>query len=294
MAENIGKEKTGARPNLWLSEFASNTTSQYGENGMIAKVLDVTGNKSGWCVELGSWDGKKCSNTYPLITEKGYSAVLIEADKRRFKNLVETFEDNKHVVLVNAFVGFDQEDSLDRILKTTDIPKDFDLLSIDIDGNDYYLWKAMDDYRPKVVIIEFNPTIPNAAEFVQPCDRRISWGSSLLSIAKLAKSKGYELIATTEINAIYVERRFFDLFGIKDNSVKTMRPDEPFVTHVFCGYDGTIFIRGYGKSPWQTIPLRESKMQILPGWARKRIGDRNVLRRKFGTIFRRLRKKGLV
>ncbi len=60
---------------------------------------------------------------------------------------------------------------------------------------------------------------------------------------------------------------------------------------VIVSWDGTVFIRDYGKSPWQQIPLRESKMQILPRWARKRVNDKNYLRKKLGRYYRRLLKE---
>ncbi|MGD2095391.1 MAG: hypothetical protein PVH77_10325 [Phycisphaerales bacterium] len=282
------------RPNTWLTTFARNVTSQYGEDGIIDKILEVIGQSDKWCVEFGSWDGKRCSNTFNLIDKNGYSAILIEGDRKRFKDLEKTFEGNKKVILVNAFVGFEKENNLDVLLEATGIPVDFDLLSIDIDGNDYHVWQAVQDYKPKVVVIEFNPTIPKTVEFVQARDIRIAQGSSFLSINKLAKSKGYELVSTTKTNAFFVDSKYFSLFGIRDNSVATMMTDESLITHIFCGYDGTVFIRGCGVMPWQTIAYKESRVQQLPKWARKITGDHNILRKKLGRWFRRLRKKGIV
>ncbi len=150
---------------------------------------------------------------------------------------------------------------------------------------------TIDMHSPKIVIIEFNPTISKTIEFIQAKDMRIGQGSSLLSTDKLAKSKGYELVSVTRNNAIFVDRRFFDLFGIKDNSVNRMMVDESMITHIFCGYDGTVFVRGYGRSPWHQIPYKESKMQLLPRWAIKRYGDKNPIRRKLGKLCRRWRKE---
>ena len=294
MAAKVENNSDGVQADLWLSNFARNVTSQYGEDGIIEKALEVIGINDTWCVEFGSWDGKACSNTYYLITEKGYSAVLIEGNPKRYKDLLKTFGGNHRVIPLNAFVGFDKENGLDSILKETDIPLDFDVLSIDIDGNDYHVWEAIREYKPKVVVIEFNPTIPATVEFVQTADKRLMHGSSLLSITKLATSKGYELVCTTTTNAIYVDAKFFKLFGIRDNSVKRMMTDESHITHIFSGYDGTVFIRGCGLIPWQGIAYKESRVQQIPRWATRRVGDRNVLRRKMGKLFRRLRKKGII
>jgi len=282
------------KSNTWLNKFANNVTSQFGEDGIIEKILDVIDDNNMWCVEFGSWDGKKCSNTFNLINNRKHSAILIEGNHQRFKDLVKTFNGNDKIILINAIVGFEKKNCLDTLLETTEIPFDFDLLSIDIDGNDYHVWECLRNYKPKIVVIEFNPTIPNVVEFVQPRDMQVTQGSSILSIAKLAKSKGYELVAVTQANAIFVDSKYFGLFDIRDNSVEVMRTDESLVTHIFCGYDGTVFIRGCGRLPWQAISYKESRVQQLPKWARKRIGDRNILRKKLGKIFRRLRKRNII
>lgn len=61
-----------ARSNRWLNEFASNVTSQFGEDGIIEKILEVIGDANRWCVEFGASDGVYLSNTYNLIKNKGY------------------------------------------------------------------------------------------------------------------------------------------------------------------------------------------------------------------------------
>lgn len=284
--------ETKKRSNTWLNECASKVTSQHGEEGIIAKVLEVIGQTDKWCVEFGSWDGKTCSNTYSLITEKGYSAVLIESSAERFGKLESNFKDNDRVICLNKLVGFLPEDNLDTILGQTDIPADFDVLSIDIDGNDYHVWETTRQYKPKMVLIEYNPTIPSTVEFVQARDLSVTQGSSILSITRLAKAKGYELVAATRNNAIYVDSKYFELFGIEDNSVSAIRTDESVITHLFCGYDGTVFIKGFGKSPWHGIRYKLSRMQLLPKWARKRASDKNPVRRILGRYYRRLLKEG--
>ncbi len=287
-------DDSAARPATWLAAFARNVTSQYGEDGILEKVLEVIGETDGWCVEFGSWDGRKCSNTFHLIDQKGYSAVLIEGDRKRFKDLLATFGKNGTVIPINAYVGFGADDSLDIILSRTGIPTNFDLLSIDIDGNDYHVWNALTRYKPKVVIIEFNPTIPPCVEFVQPADARLCQGSSLLSLAKLARAKGYELVCATSTNAIFVDVKYFPLFGIEDNSVEVMMMDLSSVTYLFCGYDGTVFLRGNGTLPWQGIRYEEARVQQLPRWARKVVNDRNALRRKARKLYLRLRHRKIV
>ncbi len=86
MTKDRHPRTTGSEPredhtenaNTWLNAFAKDVTSQNGEVGIIEKILEVIGRSSGgWCVEFGSWDGRHCSNTFSLIDQRGYSAVLI-------------------------------------------------------------------------------------------------------------------------------------------------------------------------------------------------------------------------
>ena len=151
----------------WLLDYASNTYSQAGEDGVIAKILEMLPETDQWCVEFGAWDGLYLSNVRRLIEEKDYSAILIEGDKKKFERLRNNYADNHNVETVNAFVGYNAEDGLDKILSAFNIPKNFDFLSIDVDGNDYHIWKAVQQYRPKSVCVEYNPTIPSQVYFVQ-------------------------------------------------------------------------------------------------------------------------------
>lgn len=279
------------KPNRWLNEFANNITSQNGEDGIICKILDVLNESNKWCVEFGACDGKYCSNTFNLIKNKGYSAVLIEKDKQKYQDLLKTYKENKSVIPVNTLVGFEQRDGLEAVLKTTNIPIDFDLLSIDIDGNEYHVWEAVRHYKPKVVVIEYNPTIPNQVEFVQARDMLVTQGSSLSSIDKLAKLKGYDIVSTTETNAIFVDSKYFELFGINDNSIAAMRPDEPWVTYIFSGHDGRIFIKGYCRLPWHGISYSEAKMQQLPKWLCKHPSNYGAFRKATMRFYRCFRGK---
>lgn len=277
-----------ARQDDWLSGYARNASSQFGEDGILEKVLEVIGDANSWCVEFGAWDGVVYSNTHQLVVEKGYSAVLIEADPDRFQELCATYRDRHGVVPVNRFVGFGGHDNLDAILKATDIPLDFDVLSIDIDGNDYHVWEATKRYRPKVVVIEFNPTVPSSVEFVQPRDVGVAQGSGVASIAELGRRKGYELVALTTANAILVDSCYFGLFGIEDNSPASLRRDESAITHVFHGYDGTIFVRGNRRLIWHELPLDEARFQQLPRGLRRYPDAYGRLARLRLRVYRRL------
>lgn len=244
-----------------LSDYARNVYSQFGGDGIIARVLEILPEPDKWCVEFGAWDGRFLSNTCHLIEEATYSAVLIEGDTRKWQELCSNFSNSPQVIPIRKFVGFDH-DTLDEILATTPIPKDFDFLSIDIDGCDYHIWESLENHRPKVVCIEFNPTIPNGLRFIQARDFTVAQGASLDSLVNLGYIKGYELIATTRNNAFFVTKELYPLFGIVDNSTSILREDTTWVSHIFFAYDGEVIVSGANHSPWNGIQLDRMIRQL--------------------------------
>jgi hypothetical protein len=252
----------------WLRSYSRKVTSQFGEDGIIEKIFTIIdGNK--WCVEFGASDGKSRSNTWNLINNQNWSAVLIESSKKSYKKLVERYKANKNVICLNTHISFSGQNRIDKVLSKTPIPKDFDLMSIDIDGNDYHIWKSIVVYDPKVVMIEFNPTIPNNIEFIQMRNMKVRQGNSLLALVKLGKEKGFELVATTDVNAILVKKKYFELFNIEDNSIETLHKDNKYLTQVFQLFDGTLVLNGLNKLKWHNLEISNKKIQALPKIFRK-------------------------
>jgi hypothetical protein len=249
----------------WLDERARNVNSQCGEDGVIEAIFEtISMGEDPWCVEFGAWDGIHLSNTRHLIQTRNCAAVLIEGDPERYKALVAEYGNNPRVSPLQAWVGFAEADNLDVLLARTSIPKDFSLLSIDIDGNDYHVWKAMHHYRPRVVAIEYNPTIPTPVRFVQEAGLDVHQGASLLSLVELARDKGYELICALGNNAIFVRAEDYPAFGLESNRPEVLRTDERQLTWLFTGYDGRVFLAGRKGLIWHGVDIRESDVQVLP------------------------------
>lgn len=276
---------TEARSDRWLLEqSAFNVTSQCGEDGIIKACLQLIGEEAnGWCVEFGAHDGEHFSNTFRLSQECGYQSILIEADDQRFDALAKRFRDQSNVHPIRRCVGFGEDNNLDRILAITAAPADFDVLSIDIDGNDYHVWKATTQYRPKVVCVEYNPTMPTDLDYCQPADDKIQHGSSIAALCRLGREKGYELVAVTDLNCIFVREEYFERFRIGDNSAARLRPSVTPVPYVFFTYDGRCLVRGNRRSPWHKLSLSESRMQPVPRALRAYPARYNFLQR---SLFR--------
>lgn len=269
-----------------LSDHSSNVHSQFGEDGIIREVLRLLPSCDQWCVEFGAWDGRYLSNTCRLIEEDHYSAVLIEGDPKKYSELEANFATNPGVIPFCRYVGF-ENDRLDDILSETAVPRDFDFLSIDIDGCDYHLWDSLKKYEPKVVCIEFNPTIPNGLEFVQARDFSVAQGASLDSLVALGRTKGYELVSTTRNNGIFVRSEFYPLFGIPDNSVKLLREDTTWVSQVFSSYTGELFIVGANLNPWNGIQL-DRMVRQLPKPLQEFPNGMGFLRRKMLGFWKKI------
>jgi hypothetical protein len=252
-----------------LATFCANITSQYGEDGVIAEILNRIGTRNRWCVEFGAWDGKYLSNTWSLINQSGWSAVLLEGDKVRAERLAASHAGNAGRVFVsNALVGWEGTTSLDSLLSATPIPVDFDVLSIDIDGNDWHVWNAVTAFRPRLVIAEFNSSASNDLYFIQDPDPTLNQGASLRAFVDLGRTKGYELVATTPGNAFFVTKEDFPKIGIADNSIDAIH--EPVITtEIAQGYDGTIMAAGHMYLNWHGVALTQEDFQILPKSLRK-------------------------
>jgi hypothetical protein len=235
------------KESLWLADHARKVTSQNGEDGIIEKIFEVIGTRNKWCVEFGAWDGITHSNTYNLIANHGWNSLQIEAKSERFAELVKTHASHPKVICSNALVGFDpRSDSLEFHLRRARAPLDIDLAVIDIDGNDWHIWQSMARYRPRLLVIEFNTSIPNDVYFIQDKDPAINQGSSLRALIEFGRRRNHELVCAHRGNAFFVEAADFPKFGIADNSIDAMwMPDRD--ASLFLLYDGTIVNVGLPK-----------------------------------------------
>ena len=260
----LNRRSTIKPESAYLNRFQADVTSQFGEDGVIDRIFEIIGSENRWCVEFGAWDGKYLSNTWTLLNEKDWSGVLIEGDPLRAGSLAESHRGHPDRVFVkNFYVGWENANCLDSVLTTTPIPADFDLLSIDIDGNDWHVWRALSKYRPRVVVIEYNPTASNQMVFIQDADLNLHQGCSLRALVELASDKKYELVAVTRTNGVFVRSELFSHFEIADNSIDAMR-DEELTTEIAHGYDGTIFAAGHMMLNWHGVVLSQEDFQVLP------------------------------
>lgn len=184
-------------------KYLKNIYSQFGEDGLIEEIFRRIGTTNKWCFEVGAADGKWMSNSRKLIDD-GWSAVLIERDDARYAKLLESFGTNPSVRLCKQEVGDKGLASLDSILQGRDFPEQADLGIIDIDGQDYYVWLAMMKYKPRVMVVEYDPRV--AVDFIP--ERNGAGQAGRDAIISVGSAKGYDPVCLTPVNVIFVDRRW--------------------------------------------------------------------------------------
>ena len=210
------------QPPIDTTALSRSIYAQGAEEAMLERVFELVAPRHRFCVEFGAGDGLRNSNTARLLRDQGWRGLMIEASDYRFGRLREHHGSASNVTLVQASV---QPDNIEALFERAEVPVDFDLLSIDIDGNDYWVWRALERWRPQVVVIEYNPYYAPPERWVMKYDPVHEWdgstyyGASLTSLCRLGKDKGYELICCDRQgnNAFFVEQSLYDRFGLEDN-----------------------------------------------------------------------------
>ena len=248
---------------LWFNTVKKDVFSQNGEDGIVEKIFELIGTTNTFAIECGALNGVKDSGTRNLTLNHGWSGLLIEGDQTPFEKLVQNYKDNSKVTCVHAFISFAGPDALDALFQRYGVPESPDLFVLDIDGNEYHVWESLVAYKPRVMVVEFNPTIPNDVTFIQPRDMSIQQGSSLLALTTLAARKGYKLVAVTYVNAFFVRIEDAEPFSHISGEVECIRPENPYETKLFQLYDGTLKISGNTQLLWHKKPIDEEKLQVL-------------------------------
>jgi len=200
----------------FYEKYKKSYYSQWGEEGIIIEILKRLNisidNK--WICEFGAWDGIKYSNTYYFVENFTCNAVYIEGDEKRYNELLETCKKELRgiIIPIKKFIKND----LDDILANTDIPNDFLLLSIDIDGNDYHVWNSLQKYNPIIVIIEIGSGVPPPIEYIYGEENNTTLvleNTTFQSMLNLAISKNYSFVCHTG-NMIFVRNDYFNKLNL--------------------------------------------------------------------------------
>lgn len=160
---------------LELRSSERSVFSQFGEDGVIERLFEIIPPGPKYAVEFGALDGVKNSNTRNLILSHGWSALLIEGEPKRANSMIKTYAGMPKVKAIQAWV---YPGNIEILFEENGVPVDLDLLVIDIDSNDYYVWRAIHDFHPKIVQVEANPSFPPPKLMVIAFDPMNYWDGS--------------------------------------------------------------------------------------------------------------------
>lgn len=199
-----------------LGETGFRCFSQFEEDGKLLFIFAMLGIQSGTFLDVGAADGIN-SNCANLALNFGWKGVFIDGNPdnvERGRKFYARHPDSWAYPpkFVHALVA---RENINQILDEAAVPSDVDLMSVDIDGNDYWVWDAMQRVVPKVVIIEThiefgmrNIVVPYDRNYAYPGKHPDYHGASPPAMVKLANQKGYRLVGANDygFNTIYVRR----------------------------------------------------------------------------------------
>jgi hypothetical protein len=203
--------------------------SQNGEDGILAWLFGLVGVTNRTLVEFGIGDGSECNSANLLLTF-GWSGALLEADAAKAEAAYRFYDGRARVEVRHRAL---EPDNVDQVLAEL-VPEVVDLLSLDIDGNEYWVWQALTTVRPRVVAIEYNASFGPERSVTVPYKRGFDryrehasgfyHGASLAALAKLGSDKGYLLAGCDSrgANAFFVDR------GAAAGTLEDQPPAEAF------------------------------------------------------------------
>lgn len=199
-----------------LTRYELKVFSQNGEDGVLVELLKRVGVGPRFFVEFGIGDGTEGNCVY-LADVAGWSGLFIEADPVGYASLSHKYAGTRVRTLQEMVTPASLQEQLDQ----AGVPLELDVLSIDIDGNDLHVWKAVDRYAPRIVIVEYNASMDRDVVRSTPYldhawDGTGAFGSSLAAFDEAAAGLGY-VLAHTEMsgtNAFYVRQDLAGRVGV--------------------------------------------------------------------------------
>lgn len=200
-----------------LSEVEFQVFSQWGEDGIIDWLVNKISNISKTFLEIGTEDYKE-SNTRFLLINKNWDGFIIESDKKSVDKIKSQRVYWKHnLIIKNHFVT---KENINDLINNFKVPKNIGILSLDIDGIDFWVLKELKDLNPTIIICEFNPlfgknksiTVPYKKNFIRKNEHysNLYFGASIKAFINLLNKKGYFFIGTNSSgnNGFFVKRNF--------------------------------------------------------------------------------------
>ncbi len=191
-----------------LTPFELRVFSQNGEDGVLAEILRRIGSRERFFVEFGVESGREGNCIY-LADVAGWRGLFMEAEGAFFDLLERKYAAQSGIATRCAMVS---SENVEQLFEQGLVPSEPDVVSIDVDGQDYWVWEAIESYRPRVVVVEYNSALSPRRRLVMPKDSSWEWdgteyfGASAGALRALGERKGYRLVHTdlSGVNAFFV------------------------------------------------------------------------------------------
>lgn len=242
-----------------LNEVGFSVYSQNDEDGILLFIFSIIGFSKKKLIDLGSGTIKN-SNTANLIINHCWTGLLIDGNKSKIEQSRKVYNSIPETqqyppTLISCKIT---AENINSIIETNGFNGEVDLLSIDIDGIDYWVWKAIECTRPRVVLIEYqciwgpekSVTVPYDAEFNGGFVGQygVYSGASLNAFVKLAHEKGYRLIGCNQ----YGYNAFFVRNDLAQEALPEINPSQCF-QHPFTDWAAKEFLNDIKEKDWVTV-----------------------------------------
>ena len=225
-------------PLLKFEDVEFRVFSQNGEDGILLYIFSLIGTSSRKAVEVCAGNGIEC-NTANLIINHGWRGLLFDGDETNIKigrDFYARCKDTYYAPPTLVKTWIDTE-NINSLIMKHGFQGEVDLLSLDMDGIDYWVWDSITCTNPRVVILEYNEqfgfvpvTVPYDPQFDRFSKDVNYWGASLSAFCHLAKQKGYRLVGCNRqrLNAVFIRNDVGtdELPGIPFECCMLKKPEE--------------------------------------------------------------------
>lgn len=227
----LGRIEARQTASVRAGDFASaefKVSSQWGEDGIIEHLVRHVPIEREIFVEFGVQDYRE-ANTRFLLMNRNWAGLVIDGSP---ENISVVKRDSIYWRFnLKAECAFITRDNIDQMITGQGISGDIGLLSVDIDGNDYWVWEAIRSVSPRVVVAEYNALFGATATVSVPYDpafqrnqahySNLYWGCSLAALVHLGKAKGYTLVGCNSAgnNAFFVRNDVSGQLSAQDSAI---------------------------------------------------------------------------
>lgn len=218
--------RRNVRPLPTFDEVGFRCHSQFEEDGILLYIFSLIGTTNKVAVEMCAGGGIECNSTN-LIVNHGWQGFLFDGNAKNVERGKQFFSRHKDTFLWPP--RFDHAwitaENVNNILQDAGVSGEIDLLSVDIDGMDYWIWKALNCIEPRVVVCETHNAIGPDKSITAPYDPKFTitipdyCSASLAAMSKLASQKGYRLVGA--------HRYGFNAFFIRNDIAEDLLPPVP-------------------------------------------------------------------